>query len=100
MVSSAARDPSPEELASKIKSYSRLNPQQKGRLRGLVAWRDNEARRANLPRRWVLEDDVLLSLARVGPIDRTELADITALPSKARQRWGDELLQSMRAKNP
>lgn len=100
MVSQAARDPSPEELASKIKTYGRLNPHQKARLRGLVAWRDNEARRANLPRRWVLEDDVLLSLARVGPVDREELADITVLPAKARQRWGDELLQAMRAKNP
>jgi len=28
-----------------------------------------------------------------------ELADITALPSEARQRWGDELLQFRRAKN-
>lgn len=99
MVSQAARDPSPDELASKVKGYSRLNPHQKGRLRGLVAWRDNEARRANLPRRWVLEDDVLLALARVGPEGRPELADIAALPSKARQRWGDELLQAMRAKN-
>jgi ribonuclease D len=61
-------------------------------LRTLAAFREQTARARNLPRGWVLRDDVLYELARSAPQTRAELVAIRGLEDGARQRWGDELL--------
>ncbi len=61
-------------------------------LRALAAFREQTARSRNLPRGWVLRDDVLYELARAAPQTRAELVAIRGLEDGARQRWGDALL--------
>ena len=55
----------------------------RGALRSLVAWREEEARRRDRPRRHVADDPLLVDLARALPEDRQ---GIESLPSWTRQR--------------
>src|SRR5829696_8936552 len=62
----------------RIKGAGRLDRRQLAALRLLAAWRDREARRRDLPRSFVLKDDLLLALATRRPqVER----DLQRLPS-------------------
>ena len=74
-----------------------------GRLRGrqiksalaLLEWREQRARAANRPRRWILADDVLVELAKAAPADAGALGRIAALSPKTRERHGEALLNAL-----
>lgn len=55
------------ELARRIKGYGRMPAPMRRVLRALCEWRDAEARRRDLPRRWILDDEALASIARRPP---------------------------------
>lgn len=50
-----------------LKRASSLKPYQLGCARELAAWRENEAMRRNIPRRWVLSDEFIVELSRMQP---------------------------------
>jgi len=52
--------------------------QVRGVLRALVAWREHEARRQNRPRRHVVDDPLLVELARATPGDRQALESLAS----------------------
>ncbi|HKI02913.1 MAG TPA: ribonuclease D [Thermoanaerobaculia bacterium] len=62
----------------RVKGAGRLDRRQLGALRILAAWRDREARRRDLPRSFVLKDDLLLALATRRP---QVARDLQRLPS-------------------
>jgi len=74
-----------------------------GRLRGrqikaalaLLEWREQRARAANRPRRWILADDALVELAKTAPADAAALGRIPALSPKTRERHGEALLSTL-----
>ena len=66
----------PERMFRSIKHASRLNGRQLAILREVAAWREREARRRNLPRQWVLKDEVLIELARRKPASVEALSEI------------------------
>lgn len=68
----------PEGAYLRVKGAGRLDRRQLGALRNLAAWRDQEARRRDLPRSFVLKDDFLLTLATRRP---KEARDLQKLPS-------------------
>lgn len=49
-------------------------------LRDLVAWREAQARERNSPRKWIINDELLIELARRSPADRASLQRIRGLP--------------------
>ncbi len=80
-------DEDPESAYRRIRGAGRLNRRQLGVLQTLAAWRDQEARRRDLPRSFVLKEDLLLSLATRQP---TVVRDLERLPAlDARQAARD-----------
>lgn len=82
----------PAEAWRRLRGGADLATPNQQMLRALAAFREQTAQARNLPRGWVLRDEVLYELARNAPQTRTELAAIPGLEDGARQHWGDELL--------
>ena len=61
-------------------------------LRALAGFREQTAQARDLPRGWVLRDEVLFELARHAPQTGAELAAIRGLEDGARKSWGEGLL--------
>ena len=66
------------------------------RVVALAHWREEEARRANRPRRWILKDEAMLALAERNPADHEALARAEALPPAVLRRHGETLLALLR----
>lgn len=85
----------PEEMFRSIKHASRLNGRQLAILREVAAWREQEAQRRNLPRQWVLKDEVLVELARRKPATPEALADLRDLNPRSLGDLGKGLLAAI-----
>lgn len=81
----------------RIKSWHRLTHAQQQALGALADWREREAMAANRPRRWILSDDALITLARNQPGNEAALQDVRALPAKTAERHGQALLAALEA---
>ncbi len=71
-------------------------PRRRAILRELAAWREMEARRANLPRGRVLKDEALLEIASQAPSSVAELSHMRGLSSgMAEGRYGAAILEAI-----
>lgn len=61
--------PDAQNAWQRIGGAHMLAPRQLNLLRALAAWREQEAANRDLPRKWVLTDQLLLDLARLAPRD-------------------------------
>ena len=84
--------PPADNLWTRVKGRQKLKGVQLAILRDLAIWRENQAKKNNRPRRWILKDDVLVDIARFAPVDKKGLEKIRGLESKTCQNQGDELL--------
>lgn len=87
----------PEEAWRRIKAGRRLRGTQLAVLQTLAAWREEQARAADLPRNWVLGNEVLVTLARRMPGDWESLRRVPGLKPSTLRRYGDVLLQRITA---
>ncbi|MBN2808886.1 MAG: HRDC domain-containing protein [Deltaproteobacteria bacterium] len=85
-------DPPIDEVYSKVKGCSRLSRSQLAVLRELAAWREKEARRRNRPRRHILPDEPLITLATRQPANVAKLKEDCGLSPRAVKRYGVQLL--------
>lgn len=69
----------PDEQFRRLKRISSLSRRQLGVLQKVAAWREREAMRRDLPKRWVLGDETLIEVARRRPADPAALSDIRGL---------------------
>lgn len=76
----------------KIHGHHRLRGVQLAVLRDLAGWREEQARAVNLPRKWVLRDDILLELARRLPKNRAALKRVRGFDDITQARYGRILL--------
>lgn len=79
----------------RIRSWHRFNPCQQQVLAALAQWREQEAMRADRPRKWILADDALTTLAQRQPTTQAALEAIRSLPYKTAQRHGQALLSAI-----
>ncbi len=77
----------------------RLTPRQRTVLHGLSNWREQAARDRDLPRSFVLSDDVLIALAKTRPKNHEQLKRVDGLRPRERRRSGDELLEAIEEAN-
>ena len=77
--------PDPREYYRGIKGAGRLPSENLSVLRSLAAWREQEARRRDVPRGYVVRDDDLVAVAAAAPISRHSLPEL--LPRGARRRY-------------
>ena len=64
--------PDPERLWERLRPRT-TNRRMLGVLRAMVAWREREAQRANVPRQRIVKDETLLELAATAPTTADEL---------------------------
>ncbi len=83
---------SPEDAWRKIRASKRLRARQIAFLKPLAAWRETTARDRNIPRNWLIKDDVLIDLVYKKPADDEALAQISGLKEKVRRRDGGAIL--------
>jgi len=83
----------PQGMWKRIKGNQHLKGVQLAVLQNLTAWREQQAERANRPRRWILKDDVLVELARRQPKDLRGLENIRGLEPGSIKRHGETLLK-------
>src|SRR6185295_3975140 len=77
----------------RVKGAGRLDRRQLAALRLLAAWREREARRRDLPRRFVLKEDLLLALATRRPQDPRDLQRLPSFDPRRADRDGAVWLQ-------
>lgn len=66
-----ARDPWPH---LSMRSAQTLDAEGQARLRRLLVWRDEQARRADRPRSWIIDNELVVTLARRVPVDQAAFA--------------------------
>ncbi len=86
----------PEEQYRRIKRAASLSRRQLGVLQQVTAWREREAMRRDLPRRWVMSDETLTEVARRRPVDVAALADIRGFNLRSVGGDGAGLLEAVR----
>jgi ribonuclease D len=88
-------DITPEEMAEKMSKSGQLEPVTVNTLLELLKWREDRAKRANLPRGWVADNETVLALARSRPRSIDELRSFRGLSPKEVDRSGTVILDSI-----
>ena len=94
---------SPENAWFKIRGKNKLTGRQLSIMQSLTEWRERIAQQENKPRSWLLQDDLLLELAKLQPVTVAELAKIRNINDRTVNRYGKvlcELVEIARQQSP
>ncbi len=93
--------PAPDPLAfDRIKGARQLGGSARDRLWELYEWREEEAKRRDLPPFKVLGNQALLALAAKPPRDVQGLVQVRGLGPRFARRWGKEVLRRLAEPRP
>ena len=84
--------PDPDTAWQRLRGLQRLKPRQFAAAKALAAWRERQAMTKNLPRQWVLKDEVLTDMARQLPADPDALQAIRGMQESLLRKHGEEWL--------
>lgn len=87
----------PREQYRRVKRASSLDRRSLAVLRELAAWRETEAQRRDIPKRWVVSDESLVEIARRTPGSVAELSRIRGVNDKVAARNGDAVIAAIDA---
>jgi len=79
----ATYEPLPEEQWRRVKRISSLNRRQLAVAREVAAWREREAQRRDVPKRWILGDESIVEIARRAPVTAADVSAIRGVADKA-----------------
>ncbi len=85
--------PDPENAYLRANAWRSLAPRQLAVFRGLATWREEQARRRNLPRNFVLHEKSLVEVARRQPTSQKALSAIDSLRPYEIKRYGATLVR-------
>jgi ribonuclease D len=94
---------SPENAWLKIRGKNKLTGKQLSIMQTLTEWRERTAQQENKPRSWLLQDELLLELAKLQPVTVAELAKIRNINERTVNRYGKvlcELVDASRQRLP
>lgn len=80
------------EVWKRVKGVQILKPRQLAILRELAAWREERALHKNIPRRWVVSDEILLDMARMSVRNHKSMRQIRGLSAEQIAQHGDDWL--------
>jgi ribonuclease D len=83
----------PVEAWQRLRGLEQLQPEERAVAKALAAWREQRAIQKDLPRSWVLSDDVLRSIAERLPTTPESLQSIQGLAPGLASKRGSELLE-------
>jgi ribonuclease D len=86
----------PQDAWKRMRGLEKLRPKALSIAQHLAAWREQQAQDKNLPRNWVVKDEVIIDLARLAPKQPEGLAGIRGIPAKTVQRYAATLLELIR----
>ncbi|MDT8386885.1 MAG: ribonuclease D [Thiogranum sp.] len=87
----------PADAWQRLKGLDKLRPKGLAIMQRLAEWRERTAQQKDLPRSWVLKDDFMLDIARMGADSEEKLAKIRNLPPKTLERYGATLIELVKA---
>ena len=99
-VDNAAQDEGERWPHLGMRSAQFLDADAQRRLVRLLRWREAQARRSDLPRSWVLDNELATSLAREAPRDRDALMRLLDAHPKAPRKFADALLAALETALP
>ncbi len=76
----------------KVSGKQKLKGNALGVLQTLTAWREQTAQEKNLPKKWVMKDDILIGLAMKRPQNKAQLAKIRGLTNDTISKIGNTIL--------
>jgi len=82
----------PEQAWLRVKGGNRLKGSSLAVLQALAKWREEQAVRRDLPRGWILKDDVLVDIARHRPASVEALGKLRGLGDRLLGKSGSELV--------
>jgi len=82
-----------EDLWRRLKGVQKLKGVELQIARYLCRWREKTAQQKNLPRRWIVKDDLLIDVARLKPSKMDAFDSIRDINEKFIQRHGHTLLE-------
>lgn len=83
----------PAQAWRRLRGITGLGFAPAAKARALATWREERAQALDLPRGWLLKDDVLLALAVQCPSGLGEMAQVDGLAPSTIRRYGPELLE-------
>jgi ribonuclease D len=86
----------PEQAWQRVRGGRQLSGGQLAVLRALAAWRERQAVAADRPRRWILDDASLLTIARSRPSGREQLQRLRGVNEGVVKRHAADLLELIR----
>jgi ribonuclease D len=95
LVDPARYEVEPTEAFRRIKGAGGLDRRGLAVLQVLCEWREEEARRNDLARPFVVRDETLLELARRRPRRTSDLGEVVTLPQRERRRYGQALVDAV-----
>ncbi len=87
----------PEETWRRLKRLKSLDRRQLGVLQHVTAWREREAQRRDVPRKWVVGDESLVEIARRAPKTRDDLNALRGVGDKLAKSAYQAVLAAVRA---
>lgn len=84
--------PDPQQMWKKVKGKQQLHGIKLAVLQTLAAWREEQAVERNLPRKWVIKDEILIDIARRLPKNLAQLENIRGFDPANIRRHGQTLL--------
>lgn len=88
-------EPDLPTLFQRTKGTGRLREQSVNAALALLDWREERARRADRPRRWILSDETLVALAARRPRNLAELKEIEGLAEGTLNKSGNAILAAI-----
>ena len=99
----AAYQNHPEDAWRRLRGLHKFRGPALSCAQALAAWREQRAQQENRPRKWVLDDDALLTLARIKLQSLDDMKRVRGLPPGVIDRYGTQLLallETARQKTP
>lgn len=87
----------PAKAWKRIRGLEKLRPKALSIVQQLATWREQRAQEKDLPRNWIIKDEIILDIARLAPQKVDALSGIRGLPPKTVERYGRKLIELVRA---
>lgn len=81
------------DLWRRLKGVQKLKGVELQIARHLCQWREQMAQQKNLPRRWVVKDDLIIEIARLKPAETSDMDSIRDINGKFIDKHGRRLLE-------
>ncbi|HSH43340.1 MAG TPA: ribonuclease D [Arenicellales bacterium] len=89
-------EPDPEQAYRRVARGAHLQTESQHALRRLCTWRENAARRRDLPRNWVLDDAAAAAIAARMPRTLSDLGRLEEVRAATVRRDGEAILECLR----